>query len=593
MLINISALPHLIVLGAVALLLPAQSQQQPAPAAPPAATLKVTTRTVIVDVVVNDGGKPARDLKKEDFNLIEDGKTQTIDFFEPHFVEATASSAMTKAPVLPEGTYTNIPIAHVTDSVTVLLLDALNTNAEDQAYVRKQMIGYLKALPKGRRIAIFTLGTRLLLLEDFNSDTAPLVAALESKQANPKAPMVASKSDANQDQQMLDKMREEGASEDTILSYTDFMAQSAAFQTDMRADMTLDALQQLARYLSGIPGRKNLVWFSGSFPIDLLPGEKDPGHISRDNSRSYAVDLHATADLLAAARVAVYPVDARGVQAAPMFSSADSASNGSVASGGGPRSGNETAAFEGGAYSEHTTMDLLATETGGRAVYNSNGLMDALERAINDGSSFYTLAYTPTNQDFNGATRKIAIKVAGGKYQLFYRRSYLADQAAAAPKPGPLGPNSVFVTAMRRGAPSATQIVFDVRAVPAGPQPPPGPIAGQNTELKGPLTRYAIDYAADPRAIALSVTPKGFRHGQVVMVTAAYDKDGKVLNAMSTTQPIAVQPEAYAQFLQSGIQLHQVIDLPKGELYLRTGIYDPASGHIGTLEIPLHVGHRN
>jgi hypothetical protein len=62
---------------------------------------------------------------------------------------------------------------------------------------------------------------------------------------------------------------------------------------------------------------------------------------------------------------------------------------------------------------------------------------------------------------------------------------------------------------------------------------------------------------------------------------------------MSTTQPIAVQPEAYAQFLQSGIQLHQVIDLPKGELYLRTGIYDPASGHIGTLEIPLHVGHRN
>jgi len=59
---------------------------------------------------------------------------------------------------------------------------------------------------------------------------------------------------------------------------------------------------------------------------------------------------------------------------------------------------------------------------------------------------------------------------------------------------------------------------------------------------------------------------------------------------VSTTQPIAVGPEAYAKFLRSGIQLHQLIDLPQGSLYLRSGIYDPGSGHMGTLEIPLKVG---
>jgi hypothetical protein len=88
----------------------------------------------------------------------------------------------------------------------------------------------------------------------------------------------------------------------------------------------------------------------------------------------------------------------------------------------------------------------------------------------------------------------------------------------------------------------------------------------------------------------LNLTPKGFHQGQLVIVTAAYDKNGKPLNAVSTTQPIAVGPDAYASFRQSGIQLHQVIDLPQGEVYLRTGIYDPGSGHMGTLEIPLTVG---
>jgi hypothetical protein len=142
---------------------------------------------------------------------------------------------------------------------------------------------------------------------------------------------------------------------------------------------------------------------------------------------------------------------------------------------------------------------------------------------------------------------------------------------------------------MRRGVPASTQIVFDVRVVPAGPQPPSGPIAGENGALKGPVMRCAIDYAADLSAIKLSITPKGFHQGQVHMVTAAYDSDGKLLNAVSNTQSIAIGPDTYAQFSENGLQLHQVIDLPKGHVYLRTGIYDPTSGHVGTLEMPLTV----
>ena len=99
MFINISALPTILVLSGAAFLctdqlVSAQSQQQPASLAP---TLKVTTRTVIVDVVVNEGGKPVPDLKQGDFTLLEDGNTQKVDFFEPHFADLAKAGAMTPA----------------------------------------------------------------------------------------------------------------------------------------------------------------------------------------------------------------------------------------------------------------------------------------------------------------------------------------------------------------------------------------------------------------------------------------------------------------------------------------------------------------
>ncbi len=48
-------------------------------------------------------------------------------------------------------------------------------------------------------------------------------------------------------------------------------AQIALFQTASRVSMTLEAMQQLARYLADIPGRKNVIWLSGSFPAGIVP----------------------------------------------------------------------------------------------------------------------------------------------------------------------------------------------------------------------------------------------------------------------------------------------------------------------------------
>ena len=85
-------------------------------------------------------------------------------------------------PDLPPNIFTNIPRVKPVDSVTVLLLDSLNTPLADQSFVRGQLMKYLKTVQPGRRVAIFTLGTRLRFVEGFSDDPAVLAAALNNPQ---------------------------------------------------------------------------------------------------------------------------------------------------------------------------------------------------------------------------------------------------------------------------------------------------------------------------------------------------------------------------------------------------------------------------
>ena len=90
-----------------------------------------------------------------------------------------------------------------------------------------------------------------------------------------------------------------------------FLSDTAAFQTEQRIGITLQALQQLARYLSGVPGRKNVIWFSGSFPISIFPDSDvpDPFNIAT----TFQDDIRKTADILTASQAALYPIGAEGL----------------------------------------------------------------------------------------------------------------------------------------------------------------------------------------------------------------------------------------------------------------------------------------
>ena len=106
-------------------------------------TLRTQARIVLVDVVVTESkGQPVVGLHKEDLQVSEDGRPQTISFFEEHTGGVVSPVAL---PAMPSDVHTNYPTIKTTDSINVLLLDSLNTQATDQVYVRPQMVKYLRS----------------------------------------------------------------------------------------------------------------------------------------------------------------------------------------------------------------------------------------------------------------------------------------------------------------------------------------------------------------------------------------------------------------------------------------------------------------
>lgn len=145
------------------------SQQTAVPSPPP--VIRTNANLVLVDVVVTQHGRPIQGLAASQFHILENGKEQHISVFEEH--RSTDAIREVAAPVLPRETYSNVPRFALTSAVNVVLLDALNTPVTDQSWVRAEMMHYCRHIPPGTRIAVFTLASRLRMIQGFTTDTPP------------------------------------------------------------------------------------------------------------------------------------------------------------------------------------------------------------------------------------------------------------------------------------------------------------------------------------------------------------------------------------------------------------------------------------
>ncbi|WP_162601584.1 VWA domain-containing protein [Occallatibacter savannae] len=601
----------LFLLGSVAAL--AQSPQDAA-----APVFKTSTRAVIVDVVVDNGkGEPVKALHKEDFRIFEDGKPQTIDFFEEHQARTLSGAAAQPLPKMPDGVYTNVPPAPEDDAVNVLLLDSLNTPPQMISYARNQILNYLDHVKPGTRIAIFALNKNLSIVQGFTSDAAVL-REVAFKQTGPGiSPTIVTKSEVVDEQELEGFLNSNAPGPGGVstgaapaqgnspsgagwnnpavpisatTAVADAFANYRGFKENNRARMTLEAIADIARYLSGIPGRKNLVWFAGDFPVVILP-KFDQRQEAADNGIALS-EIRRAANLLTTARVAVYPVYADGILSDDVVSADNrgpASANGVGKFPAGSGLGGYTAANSDRA-TEIAAMNQIASDTGGKAIYNTNDLDAAIGHSIADGAHYYSIVYTPENKKMDGRYRSIEVKV-DGKYKLAYRRGYSADEDAKAPQQAETDP---LRSLLRPGSPNATQLLFGVRAVPASPQPASGAHpAGKNASLSGPTTRYTVNLMIRWNDVALALDPNGNRNGKLQIELLAFDHNGKALNWNGGTEEMKLTPELFAHIQRSGIPAQFDIDLPRVPVYLEVGVHDLTNGKIGTLRIPLNPADSN
>src|SRR5947209_18462239 len=214
-----------------------------------------------------------------------------------------------RSPKMSGNIISNIPGYKPNGALNILLLDSLNTTSNNQANVRRQMIKVLDKLPADHPVAIYMLGQKLQLLQDFTNDPAVLrnvIANLKSTNS----PMLEHPTGGPPPQyvgpiaaQTLDAM-----SPGALDKIAGFVNSSNDAQTELRIHATLAALQVLAQTLSGYSGRKNLIWISEEFPVIIDP-----------ETRNFGNDVSRTAEALASSQVAVYTIDARGVAGSSSF----------------------------------------------------------------------------------------------------------------------------------------------------------------------------------------------------------------------------------------------------------------------------------
>lgn len=546
-----------------------------------AAVLKVQTRLVIVDVVALDRkGAPVRNLEAEDFTMQEEGAMQKISIF--NFQQGNQSQGQptefVQAPLSPNRV-SNMPRFKTNSTLNVLLLDGINVTSTNQKYTREQMLKFLEKLPAGQPLAVYALGSKLRMLQDFTTDPTLLREAVKKAKDNAMGVRAEMTNAADLPPGVLEQMPD-----DMLIAVLRFGQDLAMHQLDDRVKLTVTQLGALARNLAGFPGRKNLIWLSEAFPDYLVPSNPDP---TEDRSvvkgglqpimKTYQAEIDHMADLLSNAQVAVYPVDVGTLANRDAYSSLSNTDNngnllgrssrGATRQRTGSQQANEISRATETATNSHATMNSVADQTGGKAFYNTNNLEKAVHESMEDGSTYYTLGYYPQNKDWDGRFRKIIVKVNRPGIKLHYRQGFFAVEPKNYAKLDPK------VLAMDMGAaldinnPVSTALPFQAVVVP--------PSAQNGNKVQ-------INFGVDPHAIGFDLRDDGLEHAAIDCGVRVYTKAGEPLGVQGSTFNAALTAEQYQKVMKMIFPCSQTLQLAPGEYVLRLAVRDNTNGLFGT-----------
>ncbi len=521
-----------------------------------AATFRARAELVLVPVMVSDKSGPVRGLTRDDFTLQDkDSELRIATFEEIKTTDAPVQRATVR------GYYTNtVENASGPRRITIIALDLLHNPVLYQAAARQTMVQYLlKHLRPGTPIGLITLeGGILRVLHDITTDSDALLASLKNIK-----PQITNAYAARQSVCPVrtgassgvfparggegDEPEPDGAGDGqmenpgAVADFFNGCDQAAQFSRKVSVDLTLEALQVLARQLHGIPGRKSLIWLTSGFSINDSVAQAGP-NAGRELSGP-STKLLRTLQLLSDANVAVYPVGAGGLLTfGRQLDNLDS-------------------------------MRLIAEATGGRVFINRNDGETAIEEAENDSSYYYVLGFYIDRAHAKEGWHSLQVKVRKSGVQVRARTGFLVEKLDRKGDPKSALDAEMAVAARSpvdyTGLPLAVKWTLD------------SPGAGSGRE-----NGFEIDVGPG----ALTIDPEERNHLNFDISARA-----RPTNEKDKPLPFARQvdghltPDGLRKAQQEGMAFTQLWALPPGDYLVRFVVRDNLSGRIGSVSAPLRV----
>jgi VWFA-related protein len=543
---------------------------QTTPKQNPVATFSARTELVLVPAIVTDHqGKHVSGLTKNDFIVQENGVEQKVESFEE--ITATANR-MYRVSTMGKREFSNV---HFTDyaprRINIIVFDLFNTKFTDQAYARQQMVKYLSNSVKSDDLTTLLVLTRggVRVIHDFTRDPRVLIAAVQK--AKHKVGITADANNdviANADAGMIDQEANDISS---LIDQAEARFEAAYQQ--MAIDVTLDAFESIANAYRGIPGRKSLIWLSGGFPFRMT----QPGDITANRFQDR---FERFFQKLSDANITVYPVDAAGL----VVTALTAADNPRTASGRRIEANTIVTGRNRAVMMTHDTMNSFAEMTGGRAFYNTNDLAGAVERASDDGQSYYVLGYYAKANPQKNGWRTLKVKVKRSGLQVRARAGYFATRSAET------DPEQMRKRDIREAADSP----FDFTAVPftvrIADMQPAAEAANKKSAANQPENKkdVAFDILLPPKSLEIDAGDQNHMNFQVIVIP----RDAELKTVSGSVDQVVdghLKPETLDKMNSQGLAYRYHVAIPPGEYSLKFVVRDNISGRIGSVSAPVTV----
>lgn len=544
--------------------------------AAPAAPLKqigglrfvdVSEITIVnVDVSVRDKDGPIVGLKADDFEVFQDGKRQEITNF--YFFSETSPTAArrlpspTPTPVLPTATDIE-PVAPREPRFMVLYLDNENIMPFNRNRILNQVIEFVdRSLAPPDQAMVVSYQRSIKVLQPFTSDPEDVASALRRTRR-----FVGSRNEMLSNRRQIENFISQNSENPQSLGRALDQVESFAREQRNNLTFTVRAIQELISMMSGLPGRKSILYISDGLPLspglelfyELQDRYRNPMITTRARDHDATDLFRGLTTTATAAGVRLYTIDARGLEADSGIEAENRTARSSLAAGVASSNYQDSLLF-------------MADQTGGLAILNANNLTPGLEKIGADIQTYYSLGYrlVPKGDD---RMHRIEVKVKGKhNYRLNYQRTFIEKSLPT-----------------RIGDRVVSGLAFDLDDNPMAIEVEtgePAPAAAERWTL--PVTiRVPLD--------KIALIPDGDELiGWLMVYYAARDSEGMQSDLQRTEHPIRIPASSYDEKKRQHMTITASLLLDPGLYRISVGVRDQLTNQAGYTAIrrPVHPNLR-